>query len=351
MNWKNICLPPSATIREALAVLDVDGAQFAMIVDADGRLLGVATDGDIRRGLLGGHTLADSITMVMQDKPRTVPVGMTMDAVLRIMEDESFTHLPVLDPRGRVVSLWSLKELRRRTPLDIPMVLMVGGLGTRLGNLTRDTPKPMLPVGGQPMLEIILRNCMEWGLRRFYLAVNYKANVVENYFGDGSQLGCHIRYIRENKRMGTAGALSLLPDRPAGTLLVANGDVLTHLNFQELLTRHRESGAPATMAVRRHTMRIPYGVVERDADGFITGLREKPVYAFCVNAGVYALEPQALDHIPAGTFFDMPELFSALVKAGQHPGTYDVQSYWIDVGLPTEYQRAQTDFSADTEPI
>lgn len=349
MNWKDICIPPSATIREALAVLDAGGAQFAMVVDAEERLLGVATDGNIRRGLLGGHTLADSITMVMQDKPRTVPVGMTMDAVLRIMEDESVTHLPVLDPQGRVVSLWSLKELRRRPPLDIPMVLMVGGLGTRLGSLTRDIPKPMLPVGGRPMLEIILRNCMEWGVRHFYMAVNYKARMVTDYFGDGARFGCRIEYIRETKRMGTAGALSLLPERPRDTLLVSNGDILTHLNLRDMLAYHKHCGAVATMAVRKHVMHVPFGVVEHNADGIITGLREKPSHEFCVNAGVYALEPEALGNIPPDTFFDMPDIFTALLRAGQQPRIFENQNYWIDVGLLAEYQRAQMDFNADSK--
>lgn len=345
MNWEKLCINPDATIRETLTVLDINGMQFVMVVDEKTKLLGVVTDGNIRRGMLAGYTLETPVVQVMHSTPCTVGVGVSAQNALHIMEANNFTHLPVLDAQGRVVSVWSFKDLLNKPTLSNSVVLMVGGLGSRLGELTRHVPKPMLPMGGQPMLEIVLRNCMEWGLRHFYMAVNYKAHMVSDYFGDGSRFGCSIEYIRETKRMGTAGALSLLPRRPGETFFVTNGDVLTHINMHRLLEIHRASQAPATMVVRKHSMRLPYGVVERDAAGMFKGIHEKPLQEFCVNAGIYALEPEALDFIPEDTFFDMPELFASLLRAGRTPYTHETQEYWIDVGQVAEYKRAQGDFS------
>lgn len=349
MDWKICCISPEASIQDTLIAINKAGEGFLVVSDNARHLLGVVTDGNIRRAILAGHTLNDPVTCLMQTHPRTVTVSTRRDEALRIMEDEKFSHLPVLDAEGRIVSLWAREELRSKASIASPMVLMVGGLGTRLGSLTRDIPKPMLPVGGRPMLEIIVRNCMDWGVRHFYMAVNYKARMVTDYFGDGTRFGCHIEYIRETKRMGTAGALSLLPERPRDTLLVSNGDILTHLNLRDMLTYHKHCGAVATMAVRKHVMHVPFGVVEHDADGIITGLREKPSHEFCVNAGVYALEPETLAHIPPDTFFDMPDLFTALLRAGQQPRIFENQNYWIDVGMLAEYQRAQMDFNADSK--
>lgn len=344
MNWKNLCASPNATIREILRILDAVGTQFAMVVDGECRLLGVVTDGNVRRGLIAGHSLDDPVSAVMHTSPRCVVPSVGAREALRIMDEEGFTHLPVVDALGHVVTLWSSKDLRKEPVLPNVTVLMAGGLGTRLGHLTQNMPKPMLPVGGKPMLEIVLRHCMAWGLRKFYFAVNYKASMIEDYFGDGSRFACSIDYLHEKKRLGTAGALSLLPQLPDAPCIVANGDVLSHINVQRLLSEHTQKKTLATMVVRSHALQVPYGVVDTDTKGCFLGVREKPRFNFCVNAGIYVLEPVALQYIPADTFFDMPELFTKLVQNGHKPCTFETHDYWMDVGHTVEYERAQGDF-------
>jgi NDP-sugar pyrophosphorylase family protein len=224
------------------------------------------------------------------------------------------------------------------------VVLMAGGLGSRLRPLTDECPKPMLRVGNKPLLETIIETFIEQGFRRFFISVNYMADTIKEYFGDGSRWGAEIQYLEETSRLGTAGALSLLPEKPQAPLLVMNGDLLTKINFRQLLDFHREHHAQGTMCVREYEFQVPYGVVKMDHHR-ITGFEEKPIQRYFVNAGIYVLEPQALQHIPHGVFFDMPSLFQTLMADRQEAVVFPIREYWLDIGHMADYDRANGEFA------
>ena len=343
MNWKSLRLFPQQSVYDALTCIDTAGTQFALVTDSRDIILGVITDGNIRRSLLAGISLESPVTEVMSTSPYTTDENTSAVRALHLMEEKGYSHLPVIDEKKTVCWVWSRKELQGAAPLANTVVLMAGGLGTRLGELTKDRPKPMLHVGDRPILKTVLESFIHFGFQHFFLAVNYMAEVITDHFGDGSRLGCHIQYLRESKRMGTAGALSLLPPQGA-PFLVANADILTQLNMRCLLYEHLAKKSPATMVVKRHTIQVPYGVVDSDATGIMFDVREKPEFNFHVSAGIYALSPETLSLIPPDSFFDMPQLFQILIKRGQLPRVLETQDYWLDIGRLSDYELAQKDF-------
>jgi NDP-sugar pyrophosphorylase family protein len=252
-------------------------------------------------------------------------------------------QLPVVDARGRVVGLEVVDDYLNAPEREEWVVIMAGGLGSRLKELTRETPKPMLTVGSRPILETIIRSFAEQGFRNFYLAVNYKAEQIEAHFGDGSRFGIRVHYLREKERMGTAGALSLLPAAPDRPFIVTNADLLTKEDYCEMVDRHVAEAADATMGVRKYEMQVPFGVV-REEGGRISGIEEKPVHQFVVSAGMYVLSPSVLDLVPADTFFDMPSLFDAAIAQALHARCHHVDGYWLDIGRPADFEQANNDF-------
>lgn len=343
MDWKALRLYPDQSVRDALTLINSMGEQFALVTDTTDKLVGVVTDGNIRRGLLTSESLESPVHTIMNSAPKHTAVATSAVQALCIMEETSLSHLPVLQEDGTVRHIWSMKDLRGVTPLPNSVVLMAGGLGTRLGELTRNCPKPMLDIAGKPILQIILESFINVGFRNFFLAVNYLSKVIIDYFGDGSRFGCHIAYLREKKRMGTAGALSLLPPQTM-PFLVANADILTHLNMRCLIHEHLAHDNPATMVVRNHSIQLAYGVVESDEKGNLTAIKEKPAFNVHISAGIYALSPLVLSIIPPNTFFDMPDLFQKLMHTGQRPRIMETNDYWLDIGQLPDYKRAQDEF-------
>lgn len=343
-NWKENVVDPQTPLRDTIVRIDRSGQQIALVVDDAGRLAGVLSDGDVRRAVLRGLDLSAPTAGFMNPSPITALVTSSAAERLTIMRRKVLRHLPLLDESGCVVGLSTLESLMGGMERPNPVVLMVGGMGTRLMPLTRDCPKPMLPVGGKPILESILESFYEQGFRRFYFSVNYLAQTFKNHFGDGSRWGVDIRYLHEDKRLGTAGALSLLPELPDEPLLVMNGDLLTRVRFDNLLDFHLEHQALATMAVREYDFQVPYGVVRLNGDK-ILAIEEKPVQRFFVNAGIYALSPQAVSLIPRDTFFDMPSLFDQLMQAKRPTSAYPLREYWLDIGRIEEFERAQREWT------
>lgn len=345
MDWKRLLLKADDSILDALRTIDSGSERFAMVVDDTLKLLGVVTDGNIRRALMSGAQLDSPISRAMNPAPVTAKMGTAEHSALKLMQQRGLTHLPVLDSQGVLTGVFSEKRLRNASTLPYPAVIMVGGLGTRLGELTRDCPKPMLPVGGKPLLETVLLNLVESGIRNFYFAVNYLAGIIESHFGDGGAFGVRINYLREKKPMGTAGALSLLPQE-AKTLpvLVMNGDILTRLHVAHLFSVHESSGAPATLVVKKHEVQLPYGVVDADEEQRLLSIQEKPLVPFHVSAGIYILGPEALERIPKNRHFDMPELFGQLVQSPNRPYVFEHTEYWLDIGRIGDFQKANTDF-------
>ncbi len=338
--WRAALLPEDANLHQAIRCLDESGLQIAILVQPDSRMIGILTDGDIRRGLLSGLTLSNSAADVVHREPMVVPPQWGRDMVLQLMQANKIHQLPVIDEQRRVVGLHIWADLLAPTQRPNLMVIMAGGRGTRLLPHTQSCPKPLLPVGGRPMLEHIIERARLEGFRRFILAVHYLGHMFEEHFGDGSRWQVQIEYLREQQPLGTAGALGLLGQVPEEPFLVTNGDVLTDIRYGELLDFHSRHSATATMAVRLHEWQHPFGVVKtRGVD--IIGFEEKPVSRSHINAGIYALEPQALELLGADEHCDMPTLFERLQQKAMRTIVYPMHEPWLDVGRPDDLRLAR----------
>jgi len=330
---------PDASLREVIQIIDRGAAQIALVVDAKNKLLGVITDGDIRRAMLRNESLMGLAESIMFRDFRALPTTATEEEALAFMRLEKLHQIPAIDEQGRLVRLFLLEELIKPKKRPNPVVIMAGGEGKRLRPLTQDCPKPMLRVGGKPLLEIILEQCIDAGFQHFYLSVNYLKKQIQDYFGDGARWQVRIDYLEETQPLGTGGALSLLPQKPTEPLLVLNGDVLTRIDYGRLLRFHDEHQAAATLCVREHTTQIPYGVVRMD-DLHVLTLIEKPVFSHYVNAGIYLLDPALLDLVPQDRFFDMPTLLEKAMQRQHRVSAFPIHEYWLDVGHPETLERA-----------
>lgn len=340
--WSRALIDPSSSLREAAQNLSETALRIALVVDkTQNRLLGTLSDGDIRRGLLRGLSLASTVAEVMNPSPLVVPEGMSADWVRQIMVANKIHQVPEVTADGRVVELHIWEDFETATVVDSLMVIMAGGKGTRLRPHTEDCPKPMLLVHGKPMLLHIIERAKAEGFHRFVLSLNYLGEMIQGYFGDGRAFGVHIDYLRERTPLGTAGALSLFDDPPNLPFVVTNGDVLTDIRYADLLEFHNRYAADATMAVRLHEWQHPFGVVEMDGLS-IVGFEEKPVARTHINAGVYAISPPALSALVRGKSCDMPQLFDRLLKSGGRTIAYPMHEPWLDVGRPDDLLAANT---------
>ncbi|QRM20159.1 CBS domain-containing protein [Dechloromonas sp. TW-R-39-2] len=333
--WRKIMLSPDKLIRDVIANLNESGLQIVLVVDDFGRLLGTVTDGDIRRGLLRGGQIDSPLSAVMRSNSLVVPPEMGREMVAHLMRVNKLRQLPVVDGDHRVVGLhlWDddvAGEVRSNT-----IVIMAGGLGKRMRPHTETCPKPMLPVAGKPMLEHIIERARGEGFRHFVLAIMYLGHVIEDYFGDGSRWDVSIDYLREISPLGTAGALGLLNPQPSDSFIVTNGDVLSDIRYGEVLDFHYRQGAAATMAVRLYEWQHPFGVVQTNGVD-IVGFEEKPVNRTHINAGIYALSPQALTHVKPNMLLDMPSLFEQLQYEGKRTVAFPMHEPWLDVGRPDD---------------
>ena len=342
-NWEAILIGPDTTLRDALATIDRGSCQIVLVVDEQRRLLGTLSDGDARRALLRGLSLADQTSQAMFKTPRRAQVGESRRALLAMMTEHSIHQLPLVNADNIVVGLVVLDDLLAPEPRENHVVVMAGGLGSRLRELTQDTPKPMLKVGSRPLLETIVRSYASQGFTRFYFAVNYRGEQIEAHFGDGSAFGVDIRYLREEQRLGTAGALALLPETPSAPFIVTNADLVTKEDYSQMLDQHLASGALGTMGVRDYEMQVPFGVVN-EVDGQVTSIEEKPTQRFLVSAGVSVLSPAVLPLVPRNVAFDMPALFEAMMQRGMSLRSHRIAGYWIDIGRLSDFERANADF-------
>lgn len=347
-DFKKILVSPDTSIRDTIQLIDSTAMQIALVVTGDNRLLGTVTDGDIRRGILHGRPLDEAVDKIMNPNPCVCSEDDAREAIIARMDKRRLRHMPVVDKDGRLLSLETHDELLVPKERDNLVILMAGGLGIRLRPLTENCPKPMLKIGGRPILETILLNFIEYGFRRFYISVNYMSETIIEYFGDGTQWGANIQYLRESHKLGTAGALGLLPERPSSPILVMNGDLLTKVNFTNLVDFHASHRSKATMCVREYDFQVPYGVVKIDNHS-ITAIEEKPVQSVFVNAGIYVLEPEILDAIPQNKFFDMPTLFDRLIAAGNGTSAFPIREYWLDIGHLEDFERANIEHSGGTQ--
>lgn len=343
-DWQKSLIGPEATFRDALKAIDATGAGMALIVGDDRRLIGVLSDGDLRRALIRGAGLEDAAVGAANRQPLCIDQHQDRAATLAMLRANSLRQLPVLDAERRVVGLTTVSDFLNIPVRRNPVVIMAGGKGERLAELTRDTPKPMLKVGPRPILDTIVGNLAGQGFRHFWLAVNYKADQIERHFGDGSALGLDIRYLRETKPLGTCGALALMPT-PDEPFVVTNGDVLAKVDYGHVLDSHLEAGADATVVVRDYQMQVPFGVIDAD-EGLILGIKEKPTQSYTISAGAYVLSPAALKLVPRDAYHDMPALLADMIGAGLKVRQQWAEGYWMDIGRPPDYAQANADFGS-----
>ncbi len=346
-NWKKALVGPGASVREAMEAMGKSRQHVVMVVDGDGKLLGTVTDGDIRRGILRSLSLEEPIGKIMNQEPFTALAGNGAQARLALMQTNDIQHLPVLDNEGRVAGLCRIEDLLQPEAAEKKnwVGLMAGGLGNRLRPLTEETPKPLLSIGGRPILETIIRGMAEQGFSRIYLSVNYKAEMVKSHFGDGKKLGLEIRYLEETEQLGTAGALGLITQKHDLPLIVMNADLLTKVDFASLLSYHAGHKAAVTVCVREFAMQVPYGVVDLEQNN-IRKIDEKPLHTFIGNAGIYVLDPDVLGAIAKNKYLDMPDLLHRLMADGGEVVGYPIHEYWIDIGKMEDFRQAASEFSS-----
>lgn len=339
-NWKNILVPPTASIKDVLKVIDKEALKLALVVDQESHLLGTITDGDIRRALIDDKPLNTIVSEVMFTTPTTVSAKTPRNETLAIMDKKELLSIPIVDG-GKVVGLETLHKIIHRKKYDNPVFLMAGGFGTRLKPLTDNCPKPLLIVGDKPILETVLLSFISAGFHNFYISTHYLPEMIRDFFGHGEKWGVTIEYVHEIDPLGTGGALGLLPkDLPELPIVVMNGDVLTKVNFEHLLAFHNDNNANATMCVREYEYQVPFGVIE--SDGLtIKSMVEKPVQLFHVNAGIYVISREIIDSVDVNEVVDMPSLLERHLD--NKVLMYPFHEYWLDIGRMDDFNRAQTD--------
>lgn len=337
--WLKAILPADATIQQVISNLDQVAIKIVLVVNQAGELEGTISDGDIRRGLLKGLDLNSPITNVIHRNALVVPPEMPREMVKQLMVANMIQQIPVVDEQHQVLGLHLWDEIATPPTRSNLMVIMAGGMGTRLRPHTENCPKPLLPVAGKPMLEHIIDRAKLDGFSHFVLAIHYLGHMIEEHFGNGERLGVQIDYLREQSPLGTAGALGLLNPFPDAPFVVTNGDVITDIRYGELLDFHIRHDAAATMAVRVHEWQHPFGVVQIKGVE-IVGFEEKPVARSHINAGVYALDPAALRVLSADAHCDMPTLFERLQAMAKKTLAYPMHEPWMDVGRPDDLKQA-----------
>jgi dTDP-glucose pyrophosphorylase len=338
--FKDCLVAETGTIRDAMSALDLGAGRISLAIDGDGRLVGVVTDGDIRRALLRGASLDDSVTVALTRNHASVGPKEGRSEALELMRARRLAAIPVVDEGGRPVGLHLLHEFLERLERPNWAVVMAGGQGTRLRPLTERVPKPMLQVAGRPILERIVLHLVGFGIKRIFLSIGYLGEVIEEHFDDGSRFGCRIDYLREDYPLGTAGALGLLPEQPAEPFVLMNGDLVTGADVGDLLDFHTAGGYDATIGVRRYLHTVPFGCVERDGDRVLR-IDEKPTLSREVNSGIYALDPSVVELIPRGEPSTMPGLIDRLLLDGRLVGGFEIEDDWIDIGHREQLERAR----------
>jgi len=343
-DFRDITVFEDSLIIEVLKIIDKSSKQIALVVDENDKLIGTISDGDIRRGFLNNLSLRDSIKDIYFKFPTVATIHDSKEKIIELCSTKRIYQIPIVDDNQKLVGIEILDELLTPKIKSNRVVLMVGGLGTRLRPLTDNIPKPMLKVGNKPILETIILNFKKYGFVNFILCVSYKSEIIEEYFKDGRDFGVNIEYIHEEKRMGTAGALSLIDkENLKEPFFVMNGDLLTNMNFENMMNSHIKNNAISTMGVREYDFQVPYGVVNVKENNIVS-IEEKPTHRFFVSAGVYILATSSLEYIPQDTYYDMPTLFESLIGKELKSISFPIHEYWLDIGRMDEFEKANREF-------
>ena len=332
-------ITPEKTIRDAIKQLNENRMQILIVVDSDSILLGTVTDGDIRRTVLNGVNLEEPVRTIMNRSPKFVRES-ERNTAYHLLLKHKIKAVPVVDDTNQVIDLLLMEDFldvgEEYAPKSNPVVIMAGGKGTRLDPFTRILPKPLIPIGDKPIIEVIMKNFQKYGFNNFILSLNYKAEIIKLYFAENSD-GFQISYVQEQEALGTAGALQLMGEQLCETFLVSNCDVILDINHEQLLQYHWKNRNSATIVGVVKNMQIPYGVMKMKG-GTLVEMTEKPDYSFVINSGVYVLEPELISLIPKNEPLNMPELLLKAKSLGHKVGVYPVSSNWFDIGQWEEYQ-------------
>ncbi len=343
--WTKAIIAPNITVKEALQVINDNAYRAAFVLD-NGKLIGMVTDGDIRRGLLKNIGLDDEVSKIMNRSPIfCYQEDVSPQNIKEILIKHRFLHVPIVDNNHHLVNVLTYDSFLQTKKLDNPVFIMAGGFGTRLKPLTDNCPKPMLRIGDKPILERIMLHLKKCGFYNFYFSTHYLAEQITDYFGNGEQWGVSIKYVYEEQPLGTGGALSLLPDELNLPLIVTNGDVMTKVDFAQLLSFHNDHESCATVAVREYYHQVPFGVIEIDGH-YIKGMVEKPRNHSFVNAGIYVLQPEVIKSVKSNEKIDMPTLLLNHMSNEQKISCFPIHEYWLDVGRMDDFELAKRDVEA-----
>jgi len=344
INWESALVPQESTILETIKIIDSTNLRIGVgiVIDNDGKIIGVVTDGDIRRGLLQAVALDASIESIMTTSPITAYEGEDNSNIIKKLERYRINHIPIVDKDHVVVGLKTSDICFVSSEKNVPVIIMVGGRGERLRPITDECPKPMLKLGQKPLLDLIIRNLISFGFNSFWLATNYKKNIIKDYFKDGSDLGVNIKYIEEEKKLGTAGALALYSEQVPvedAPVLIMNGDVLTDINYDLLLQEYENNGRGVIMCIKEYSYELPYGTVELERDRVIN-IVEKPKYTLYVNSGIYMFNSKLLRYIPKNRFYNMTTFIEDLLRQEYFVSVFLIREYWLDIGSRENYREA-----------
>lgn len=335
-------LSKTATVRDALKSLDklaYDAILF--IVDDQNKLIGSLTDGDLRRGFIRGLGFENSILDFIQEHPKFIYENEFNQEKLEQYKNNNFKLIPILNSYHQIVDILNFRY--RTTLLPVDAVLMAGGEGKRLRPLTENTPKPLLKVGGKPIIEYNIDRLAHVGVKNIYLSINYLGEQLEDYFGDGSSKSLHIGYIREDKPLGTVGSVLLVDEFEHDEIIIMNSDLLTNIDFADFYKTFKNSGADMAVAATTYQVNVPYAVLEADDNQKVKSLKEKPQYTYFSNAGIYLLKKEILNMIPKGQFYDITDLMEKVLEMDNKLITYPINGYWLDIGKHEDFKKAQED--------
>lgn len=342
IDFTKYCIKENATIKETMKLINENVIGAAIVVEDGFKVKGLITDGDIRRALINGKNINESIKGIYNKNYKYVSKFESKKRAKEIMLKYKIRHLPVLNEEGVLTDLYFLDDLISYKEKDNYVFILAGGLGTRLKPLTEKTPKPMLNVGDKPILQTIIEQFKEYGFKNFIISLNYKGDVIEDYFKDGKQFDVNIDYVWETKKLGTAGSIKLAKEKLSKPFIVINGDILTGIDFDDFLNEHMENNNDITVGSRNYEMTIPYGVISTNGMS-IKSIEEKPTYSFYISSGVYALNPNVIDYIPDNVLYNMTDLIKDVTQDNLKAGIYHIKEYWVDIGQITDYKKANDD--------
>ncbi|MFT9494668.1 nucleotidyltransferase family protein [Anaerosolibacter sp.] len=340
---KRLTVNNSISLKDALKKMDDEAKGILLVVDQQNKLIGTLTDGDLRRAILKDYRLEEKIEEIIHENPISANVYMNRDEIKDIFIRKAIRHLPITDETGVICDLISINDILLEKGKDNAVIIMAGGLGTRLRDLTKEIPKPMLKVGQYPILHHIINNFKQYGCNKMFISVNYKSEIIENYFQDGYAHGVKINYVKEHKRLGTGGGIRLAKEYIQKPFFVINGDIFTNVNLEEMMNFHENSGYDITVGTRKHSYKIPYGVINTEGHQIID-IQEKPEIDYLINAGIYCLNPAVIDYIPEDEYFEITDLINTCIQQNHKIGSYEIKDYWMDIGQVNDYYRVNEEY-------